>query len=192
MSNLKKLEIKRLLNELSYIESDFDYKSEIIYEADNSFINCVNEFLDEHIEIKEVFDKRINSRIDNIIKLKIESPEVLIKKTKENLKLKKIYRDIAKKTHPDKIVDKRLNDFYIKASESYEINDPITMYSICNQLNIEYIIDESDTQFIKEKIEDIKKRISFMELTYTFKWYNSDDENERNKIIVNYIKEQIK
>jgi hypothetical protein len=48
MSKLKQLEIKKLMKELDFIESDFTYKSEIVHEADNNFIKSVNELLEEH------------------------------------------------------------------------------------------------------------------------------------------------
>ena len=63
MNKIKQLEIKKLLKELDYIESDFVYKNELVQEADNSFIRSVNELLLKHPDLKEIFDKKINSKI---------------------------------------------------------------------------------------------------------------------------------
>ena len=41
MSKLKRLEVKKLLKELDFIESDFNYKNEIVFEADSEFIKSV-------------------------------------------------------------------------------------------------------------------------------------------------------
>jgi hypothetical protein len=72
MSKLKQLEIKKLLKELDFIESDFTYKSEVIHEADSNFIKTVNDLLEEHPLLKEVFDKKINSKIDHIFEKRDE------------------------------------------------------------------------------------------------------------------------
>ena len=72
MSKLKRLETKKLLRELEYIESDYDYKNEVISEADGDFLNSVNAFLTSHPELKEMFDKKINDKIDQMIKKKEE------------------------------------------------------------------------------------------------------------------------
>jgi hypothetical protein len=38
MDKIKLLEIKKLFKELDYIESDYEYRNEIINEADSDFI----------------------------------------------------------------------------------------------------------------------------------------------------------
>jgi len=200
MNKLKQLEVKKLIKELDFLSSDFDYKNELIFEADNNFIKNVNEFLENNIEIKKIFDRKINERLDKIILDKSyddnkelpeikENEEIFIKKDE---KIKKIYREIVKKTHPDKVDDKKLNDIYIKASSYYEENDIIQIYSLCNELNIEYDLNESDTDLIKNKIENIKQRIKFIESTTTWKWYYTEDDGLKNEIVLNYIRSQIK
>jgi hypothetical protein len=207
MSKLKQLEIKKLLKELDFIESDFTYKSEVIQEADSSFIKTVNELLEEHPLLKEVFDKKINSKIDYIfekkdeeIKEKIESSNeeevfieddfVVVEKFVDQ-KVKKLYREIAKITHPDKIDNRKLNDLYLRATNCYDNNDRPGTYSICDELDIDYEPDESDNQTISNKITDIKGKITFIESTMTWNWYHSDDEKAKEQMILRYIKDRL-
>ena len=216
MSKIKLLQLKKLLKELEYIESDFEYRSELISEADNEFIKSINSFLDIHPDVKDVYDKKINERIDKSIKTNQESNKIVeleepINETIEedpiyesmvenvvtdlvetNVKLKKLYREIVKLTHPDKIKKTTLNDLYIKATEFYNFNDKIGIYRICSELNIDYDIDEGDELFISERIDSLKKRISFLESTFTYKWFESESEEEKNKIMIEYIKLRIK
>ena len=56
MNNLQKLESKRLLKELDFYESDLEYKSELVNHVETTFIQSVNEYLDEHPTLKDVFD----------------------------------------------------------------------------------------------------------------------------------------
>jgi len=204
MDKLKFLEVTKLIKELDYIESDFEYRTEIISEADDNFIKCVNDFLNLHPELKEVYDNKVNDKINESIKCKIEPDyikdidqdivEDVIKDVKVNIspKLKKLYREIVKLTHPDKVNNKKFNDLYLKATEYYDNNDKIGIYKICSELNIEYYFEEEDQYFINEKIESLKKRIIFLESTFTWKWYNTEDECEKNQILMDYIKIRLK
>jgi hypothetical protein len=45
VENIKKLDINRLIKELDYVKSDFNYKSELLQEADPVFIKSVDSFL---------------------------------------------------------------------------------------------------------------------------------------------------
>lgn len=213
MSKIKLLQLKKLLKELEYIESDFEYRSELISEADNEFIKSINNFLDIHPDIKDIYDKKINEKIDQSIKKNQESnPITELEVTEDieeepiyesvmdnmvtdlvetNVKLKKLYREIVKLTHPDKIKKSNLNDIYIKATQFYNFNDKIGIYRICSELNIDYDIDDDDEIFISERIDSLRKRISFLESTFTYKWFESESEEEKNRIMVEYIKLRI-
>ena len=214
MSKIKLLQLKKLLKELEYIESDFEYRSELISEADNEFIKSINNFLDIHPDIKDIYDKKINEKIDQSIKRNQESnpiteelevtedieeepiyesvmDNVVTDLVETNVKLKKLYREIVKLTHPDKIKKQTLNDLYIKATQFYNFNDKIGIYRICSELNIDYDIDDDDEIFISERIDSLRKRITFLESTFTYKWFESESEEEKNKIMVEYIKLRI-
>lgn len=219
MDKLKLLQIKKLLKELDFIEINYEYTNEIIKEADTSFIENINEFLDRNPELKERYNKKIEETIEKNIKKNVEKSEKSKKvneesesesesekkleeeKDKENLvqiekkepskKVKKLYREIVKLTHPDKINDLVLNELYIKATEYYNNIDKMGIYKICNDLNIFYEIDEEDDILIKEKIDFYKNKIKFMESTYTWKWLNTENEIEKNLILMSFIKMKI-
>jgi len=45
---------------------------------------------------------------------------------------------------------------------------------------------------LREKITYLKNRINLIESTLSWKWYNSQDEREKNKMILKYIETQLK
>ena len=148
-----------------------------------------------------MFDKKVNCGIDDLIRNRSfesviesvsdeESEMVIVEKIVDE-KLRKIYRNIAKKTHPDKISDVRLNDIYIMASKMYDTNDVMGIYSICDQLGIPYDLSIEDGEILKSQISMMKERVGFMESTFTWKWYHTDDEKEKSRILVEYIKSKI-
>jgi DNA gyrase subunit A len=53
----------------------------------------------------------------------------------EDDNLKKLYRQVVKVTHPDKVKNKSLNSFYIDATNSYNNDDYINLYLIAIKLD---------------------------------------------------------
>ena len=219
MDKIKILEVKKLLKELEYVESDFEYRSEVISGVDVDFIKCVNDFLILHPDLKDIYDQKITDKINQSIKNRTEDEEreindeyeseggpsedgsdlqekKEISKEEEDIKaisykLRKLYREIAKLTHPDKVKKKRLNDIYIKATDYYNNNDTVGIYKICSDLDIDYDIEDEDRSFISTKIDLLKRQIVFLESTFTWKWYGTSNIQEKDQIIINYIKLRI-
>jgi hypothetical protein len=211
MSRLKQLEVKKLLKELDFIESDFNYKNEIVFEADSNFIKSVNDLLEKHPMLKDVIDKKNNKRVESvfsdIIKEALDKDNEVLEEEElveefineevvnvvnpREVKMKKLYRDIAKLTHPDKIVSEKLNDLYLKSTKFYKNSDITGIYYICDELGITYEIDDEDNEMIINKINSLKNRISFMESTLTWRWYHSENEKEKEQIVLSYIKVQL-
>lgn len=191
MDKLHKLEIRKLLKEFDYFKSELDLKGEIIYEVDNSFLNSLNNLLDKSDDLKNIY----NEKLDNVLDLDTKFDNTDIKNNEpeieKNNNIKKIYRKIVKKTHPDIVNDLLMNNFYIKIVDMYEKNDIIGIYNICEQLDIDFEVPESDFEMIKSEILNLKQRIIFLESTFTWKWYNAKTESEKNKIILEYIRSKI-
>lgn len=209
MDRLKNLQLKKLLKELEFVESDYDYRSEVVSDADREFIDCINKFLGENPELKNVYDKKVEESIERSIKKfqetdifeefieekteqeDVESSELELIPKNNNSELKKIYREIVKLTHPDRVKKKNLNDLYIKATEQYEKNNKVGLYKICNELGIEFELIDEDENYINQKILELRQKINFLESTFTWKWFNSQSEEEKNQILMNYIKLRI-
>jgi len=211
MQKIESLKIKKLMKELDYIQSDVEWRNELVSDADSSFMDSINQFLEKNPEIKDLYDKKITEKLENSIKKKIEEDEngveiedknefeIETEEVDENVenskdispKLKRLYREIVKLTHPDKVKKKKLNDLYIEATDYYNSNDKIGIYKVCSELDIEFEIEEDDEFFISDKIENLKKRINFLESTFTWKWYNCQDEVQKDQIVIDFIKLRI-
>lgn len=206
MSRLKNLNIKRLLKELDFIEMDYEYRSELVSDADSDFINRINEFLSKNLDLKDIYDKKVTDRIEKTINqaktkvveeipIDVEDDTVLednqnfydIISNEKSPEVKRVYREIVKLTHPDKVSEKKLNDYYIKSTELYNNNDKIGLYKVCDDLSIDYEIDENDTEIIEDKINTLKRKINFLESTFTWKWFNTKDEKVKEKILLDFI-----
>jgi hypothetical protein len=204
MSKLRSIQLKKLLKELEYMELEFEYRTELVQEVDLKFTRQINEFLDENPTIKEVYDQKNDLRLQSAIESKIneiqsEVDELEVEDEVEELdllptvstKVKKLYREIVKVTHPDLINKKNLNEIYLYATKYYNLNDKIGIYRICSELNIDYDIDEEDEVDISKKINEVKSKISFLESTWAWKWFTTESEREKNQIMIDFIKLRI-
>jgi hypothetical protein len=201
MSKLRNIHLKKLLKELEYVELEFEYRTELVQEVDLNFTKQISDFLEENPTIKEVYEQKNNLRLQNAIDSKIDessTSESLFSEDEESTdllpvstKVKKLYREIVKVTHPDLINKKNLNEIYISATKYYNLNDKIGIYKICSELNIDYDIDDEDEVEISIKINEMKNKISFLESTWAWKWFNTENEKEKNQIMIDFIKMRI-
>lgn len=195
MNRIKYLQTKKLLKELEWVESDYEWRNEIVCEADSEFINKINLFLEDHPDLKNIYDNKVNEQINRNIQRNIEQeidncsiPDEEIITVTKSAKVKKLYRDIVKVTHPDVTEQKSLNDYYIQATTYYDMDDKIGIFKICNELNIEYDIEDNEIELIESRINDLKTKISFLENTFSWRWLNIEDDKEKNEILLQYIK----
>lgn len=202
MNHIKYLEFQRLMRELQFVESDYLYQSEILKISDSEFLNSVTGILDQFPDLKEIYYRRQNEILEKmIVEPKVEFAQPVEEENREtlnlenlndeNLEAKKLYRDIVKSTHPDKIKNHKLNELYLQATEAYEKNDVITLYRVCSDLDIDFELPENYIDQIRDKIDSYKKQVLFLEKTYTFRWVKSENIQEKNKILVEFIKSQI-
>jgi hypothetical protein len=195
MENIK-VRSKKIIKDLNTIESEYLLKSEKLKSIENQFIEAVNSFLNGYPHIKSEFDKVIDRKFENILEIKKDKKEETHKTPTETTvdvkvnKIKKLFRKIAKKTHPDKIVDEKLNNIYVRATHFYNTLDTLGTYFICDELDITYEMDEEDYNLILNKIKVLKNKIKFIESTLSWRWYSEEDKNLKLKIILNYIKTQ--
>jgi hypothetical protein len=217
--NLNKLEIKKLFRELDYLLSDKEYKDEFKVEFNPEFNHALYEFIKNNPNLmalagivdqaKKTQEEALNSTIEpvnpennqptdlNDLIIDFENQSIVsIPKTKETFhkvekdtKVKKLYRLISKKTHPDKVPVKYLNDFYIQAKDAYEKNDISKLMYICNELKIDFDLEQDDVFKIKEKIKLLKEETLLFEKTFIWIWYHSD-EKKKDEILQAFILQQ--
>ena len=200
MEHVKKLEINKLVKELDFVKSEYEYKHEVLQGIDKEFIDSVNFFLEKYPQLKQVFDEKVIN-IDPIITTIDTSLIDVIDDVDEvstteyinegDSKIRRLYRSIAKSTHPDKLKNESLKELYLEATNAYNSNNLLPILSICDKLRIPYEVTDDETSLIRDEISNIKNRVSFLETTYTWQWYINEDDKMRDEIILSYIKSRI-
>ena len=211
------LESKKFLKEFNYLMSDIDFKNEFATEYSGQFEVAIRQFLRENQNIKEICKDKFGSLLDdekenqtppsntqpeeeeviepNSItdiavftgKLLEISEDALILEIDEE-KIKKIYRDIVQKTHPDKVNSNALNILYNKAVDANKRKDLLTLYSICDELGIDFNLKQREIDSLKDRIKQIKNQQLNFEKSHLWAWCtNSDDENKRKNVIQHFL-----
>jgi hypothetical protein len=198
MNFYEKLEFNKLIKELDYIDSDLTYKTSLLKNADEDFIKSVNSVLEKFPQLKTIVDEKNARRFQNLVDINLpkinddddEIVENIVTESKPD-KLKSLYRQIAKTTHPDKANQDSLKELYLDAQKAYDSNDILQMMSICERLKIDYEISPIEVNLVREEIKLKKERINFLESTYTWKWFIEESKDLKNQIVLNYLESQI-
>lgn len=203
MNRLSQLQAKKMMKELEYLNSELDWKNELISDADGKFMNNVNDFLDQNPELKHEFDKVMDRRMAETVRIATEranscsdyaeTEKVQTHEKKEsNPKVKSMFREVVKMTHPDKIDDPRMNEMYIDACRFYEQDDLFSFYTLCGKLGMEYEVDECDLEELERHIDSVREKIGMIEAATTWVWYNAEDERFKKDIVLRYVMAQIR
>lgn len=186
-THIDKLRLKKLMAEHTYYTSEIEYKKEITREAETDFTKAINSRFKENPDLMKTMDAAIEESKKTIA---IENAkDGLSEKIPASEFEKKVFREISKVAHPDKLdeEDATLTDMYIEASNAYTNHDIITLYKMAVQMNIDIDINTEVIDQIKTQIENMKKESSFFEQNLAYQWSNAKNEEERVAIVNYYI-----
>ena len=104
----------------------------------------------------------------------------------EDKDLRKLFKKIALKTHPDKLLNmdedeaEHRTELYKDATAAAEGGDGMALLEIAYELGIKVKIDpEKETEWLNRKIEMLKQNISEMKSTAEWIWSHSDGAERR-------------
>jgi hypothetical protein len=176
---LEQLEIKKLLQEYSFLLLDEEYKTEVVDGSREEFLSKIRETRgNEPPPIPtEPQEKKKKDKID---------PNSVDKSTKD--KVKKLYREIAKVTHPDKAKTDEHTELYIQSTVAAEEFDLFTLYEICAKLDISHSIDVEDKDILKIRINKKRDELKSIESSFIWLYVHAQTEEEKQQLINHFIK----
>ena len=179
MSNrLEQLEVKKLLQEYSFLLLDEEYKNEVIDSNKEEFLNKIREARGENPPPPPQTPQ------EQLPKKKID-PNTVDKSTRE--KVKKLYREIAKITHPDKAKTDEHTELYMQATMASEEFDLYTLYEICSQLNISHSIDSGDKDILKIRINEKKDKLKNIESSFIWLYAHAATDEAKQKLVDQFV-----
>ena len=179
------LKISKIIMEYNLLKTDEELIKEIINTNQQEFLKKIN------IELNKIDKNLLKTpgikNPDSSIKTE---PKINIDEVDNNtkVKLKKIYKEIVKLTHPDKIINEELNQLYIDSKDAYDSYNLFELYFIAKKININFKLTITETNILNELIESKKTEISKLESSFVWLWINAKNETEKTQIITNFLK----
>ena len=175
---LQHLEVKKLLQEYSFLLIDEQYKQEVIAANKEEFLTRVRESnsTPEPEPEPATATKPDKPRID---------PNTVDTSTKD--KVKRLYREIAKRTHPDRCTDATLHELYVTATEAAEEFDLFALYELCNRLDITHSVDAEDKDILKQRILHKKEELKAIEASFIWLYAHAPSDEHRKKLIEQFV-----
>jgi hypothetical protein len=178
------LKYKKLKYEVKYLNLEKN-------ETEELFRKCIRNF-------EKAFKDKVGPDYTEPKKVNIEEPinneEIKNKITKS--KVKKVYRKICSKTHPDKLIKlpnstikKKLIKQYKEAVNKYKDNDMVGLFDIADELDIKLPeIDESYIVKMESQVKSLRDNIQRYKTSNAWIWYHATGEKADeilNQIIIN-------
>jgi hypothetical protein len=183
MSNkkLNNLKLRLLIKELNLLESEEEYVNEFNSHYKPLFLMEVHN-IGEELPIQtgntQTEEKKNNKKFEVT--------------DEELLKIKSVFRSIAKFCHPDKTTDVYLVTMYTEAQTAYDRNDLLTLYKIAQKLSIEVDLDETNIFLLEKIVNEKKQELRTMETSFLWLWVNAKTDEEKNQIILQFVNQHIK
>ena len=200
-----KTKYKKLLLELEYLYSDLDYHNDVQEEAMREFQKAFGTYCKEH---------NINYETD-IIKeeereVQVSDPDKVIFRdedgnpTREDIKeienssrpeeVRKLFKQIATKTHPDKFSDaksaeKALNmQVFLQAKSAAEDNNYFKLQQIAQRLGLDLPeITPKQIKLMEEEAKRLRIQLKRVEKTVAWVWFDQDTDENRYNIMQRYV-----
>jgi ABC-type branched-subunit amino acid transport system substrate-binding protein len=168
--NDKLLELKRkkLQQQILYLRTELE-------ETEWVFQDCLKEF---DVEFRKYFKDPTEKKKGDVTS---KPPEYDIPEVDVNM----VFKKIAKKTHPDKLINKDISDeeydakvdMYKEAQRSVKNRDWSKVVEIAKELGIDISdIKNDDSEYLKESVEKLTEKIKQLKTTYAWKWGNTPDQ----------------
>ena len=176
--NEKLLELKRkkLQRQILYLRTELEETTFI-------FQDCLIEF---ESEFREYFKNQSNK---DHKKVTSDPPEFNIPREDVNV----VFRMIAQKTHPDKLVKedtlsstyKEKVDMYKESLGSVDNKDWSRVIEIAMELGIDVSdVKSDDSEYLNESIKGLTSKIKELQSTYAWIWYHTDDKKQAKQMIL--------
>ena len=186
--SLKHMKFKKLRKELQYWLSESEYVSEVLKEWHHSFEDYQREYCEEHDINLEELNANNTEKVDTIMTNAVgpAKPAVDFKAVKQDKQIKNLYKQLARKLHPDVGGDE---EEFKKITTALSENNFEKLLDMCDEHAILIEIDDELVKLIKKQIKDTKKKINKDKSTYSWSLYNCEDNKAcKEKVMKNFLK----
>ena len=190
---------KKNVKNLLFARSELEYQEIILEDAHHDFeIAYLQYCAENNIDVQKLNNDN-QQKVDEIFTETSAKKNELIHKPVEKAQEKTkvfnaVYRDIAKKLHPDKLSVflpaeeiKEKEDMFKKAAGAMKNCDWGKLLDVADKLNIKPKTFDGMEEQIESEIKKINKIIEHNNNTYSWLWVNCETDECREKVILNFL-----
>jgi len=184
--SLKDLEVKSLVSKIVAAEDEITMIDAINDEYLSEFLSQVDEIAREkNLKRNELPTPKTGDGVS-------EEKEIHVNNNMPE-DIKKVYRQIVIKTHPDKNLDKtdtekeELARIFERATKAFDETNILELLKICKELGIDgFEINSNHLEIIKKRMSQLNDILDSVKGSVVYVWYNLTDE-ERKQFIDKFI-----
>lgn len=203
---IHELEYKRLLSELKFKNEELEIIEESMTDIHIEFEQYYNDFLKENEISKQELEKSNTKQFQNFKKIisKSSAPEtdetglVVVEQLSDEDKeaktvFTKLYRDIVKKCHPDRLSQddmdyfNKMNTKFKAASWAYNNAKWSILIKVASELNIKPMNYKKMNGHLRKEIKSLDHEISKHKSTFGWKLYQAEEKEQKDNVIKEFI-----
>jgi len=190
---IQKLKFKKLLNEYKSLKFELEMVREILKDGHIEFEIFYRRWCAENdVDLQEL--QKNNQKKVDVIFQRQEEGLAIIEEPKESKKdkHKKVFREIARKIHPDKLEtsDPRFWEYtnaFKSVNEAMEKEKWGDLFEVVEKYDIWLTEYEEACEDIKESIEQTKSLIEHEKKSYSWALYECEDDNCKERVVKNFL-----
>ena len=139
--------------------------------------------------------KQQQNEVDQAKEIKQESKQeedlkIEITKKEIPIEMKKLYRKIALKTHPDKLEDDTLNEIFTQAAVATEEENWMLLIELAGELklDLDFLSDET-CELVEKSIQENEAQIKTIRNSFSFMWANQKTEKDKELFTLLFYKQ---
>ena len=185
MSKIQAKRFKKLQKELDYWQSELEYIQEVLKEEHLKFEEYHRQYCEDNDIDLAKLNQENNKRVDQLLPKRSKKKIQFEDKTDEKY-FKKIYKQLARKLHPDIGGDEE--EFKEVTSALHEKNFQ-KILDICSKHAIILEMSEELNQILEKQIKNTKNKINKEKSTYSWSLYSCGSNIEcKDKVIKKFLK----
>ena len=163
------LNLKKLIYQYKFLKLELDDKKEEHSNLSNEFETLFSDI----IKGKDSPKSENKSNVEEITK------PILDKNSQSKIDgaTKKIYKDVAKKLHPDKGGD---GDVFKELSNRYKSNDLLGVVDLAIENDVEFTISDEDETQLFESINQLNRKIEHYKTTLAYVWKHGNQQQRQS------------
>lgn len=184
---------------LRYAKADFEYTKLVVDTMTSEFDHEFLAWCAEHDILTAREREELRATVNPITeeeaekRFKPDSEEMIDGPSKKNPETRRIYKKIAAKIHPDKLVNasqefqEEMAEVFQRATVAAEENDWYSLYTICMDLGIKIPrITKKQIKMIEQKADEYLKKVKSFKNSYAWVYDNAENQEEKEKLFKSF------